>query len=221
MTNLTSNRSKDQSSISKYSDVGFESLIKIKTDSSKINFTPSKIEPGINIFDSDSNKFGTDSIFVSIQNNNSIHQKHPNLEFRNRLSKEFIKILQEEHFEYGITSKSELFIKEKLNVDLLFTKNWLNSIFAENFHQSEVILGILRVISRINQADINPEGQIMAIACFSHKSIEVKEAAIRIFENWGNEISLKTLKNISISPVWLQEYVESIVSDLESDLCQN
>lgn len=221
MKYLSNKRIIEDLSISRYTDLDHEAIIKVNSESNKFRPTPQKAESDINIFDSDSSKFENESSFISIQKNDSTNQKRSNLDNPRNASKEFIKILQEEYFEYGITSKSELFVLNKLNSDLLITKNWINSVFIENYHKNEIIVGLLRVISRVDPTLINPEGQVIAMACLSHKSIEVKESAIRIFENWGDITSLNILKNLSIAPTWLQEYVESVIIDLEYNLCQN
>ena len=59
---------------------------------------------------------------------------------------------------------------------------------------------------------------IWSLAAFPNKNQEVKEAAIRAFESWGNLESLKILKNISLEEEWLSEYLNEVISDLNEEL---
>jgi hypothetical protein len=51
----------------------------------------------------------------------------------------------------------------------------------------------------------------------SHKNEIVQETAIRVFECWGGESSLKILENVSVSSKWVEEYLKGVISDLKSE----
>lgn len=179
-----------------------------------VNTTQNEYSVNVNVNESD-------KIFID---SNDSTQNHINqekiLDLKKNLSSKFIAILREENFEYGIKSQSEELVKEQMKQNALATKSWLNELFITSYGESDILLGILRVISRINEEEINPQGQTMALACMTHNSVEIREVAIRVFENWGSANSLNILKNISISPAWLKEYLDHVVQDLKEELCQ-
>lgn len=45
----------------------------------------------------------------------------------------------------------------------------------------------------------------------------MQETAIRAFECWGGESSLKILENVSVSSKWVEEYLKGVISDLKSE----
>jgi len=139
-------------------------------------------------------------------------------EFKQKYTQKLLNIIIEEDFEYGFNSPSDLFIKELMKLNPNITKEWLNSIFIEHFHDYRVVIGLLHIISHLEYYQINPQGPTMALAALSHASSEVRECGIRAFENWGSSESLKILKHVRCGEKWLQEYVEQVVSDLEEDL---
>ena len=131
-------------------------------------------------------------------------------------TKEFLHLLKEEHFEFGFTSRSEEFIKSYLTINALATRNWINDIFIHNFHDENILIGVLRILGHFEPSQIFPQGQTIALAALNHKTDEVKELGIRAFESWGGEKSRQILKSISVDTPWLKEYVDEIIADLEA-----
>ncbi|PFD55831.1 hypothetical protein [Bacillus thuringiensis] len=141
-----------------------------------------------------------------------------NKEAIQKLNKSFLNMIRNDTFESGYSSSSEEFVKSVLKINPIQTKEELNSIFLKNFHDEKILIGILHIISHIEYEDIFPQGQTIALAALSHRDIEVREYAIRSFENWGNGASLPILKNVAFSEKWLQDYVDEVISDLEEEL---
>lgn len=132
---------------------------------------------------------------------------------RKRFTDGLISLLLSEEFEYGIDTKADAFVGEYIKLNAPLVKEWLQTIFLRNNSNSSILVGLLRVIARIDYSEIYPQGQIMAIAAFSHKNIEVQECGVRAFENWdyAEEESIKTLENHKVSVKWLQEYINRVV----------
>ncbi len=149
---------------------------------------------------------------------NKINRKREE-ELLKKFTPKFLEAIEDEDFEFGYISKSETIIREQLEINALATRNWLNHIFIRNFHNEKILIGILRILGRFEEKTIFPQGNTMALAALSHKNPEIKELAIRAFENWSSINSLKTLKKIKVKPDWLQEYLVDVISDLESELC--
>ena len=139
-------------------------------------------------------------------------------EFSREQTKELFRIINEQDFEYGFESQSDRFVKKLMNINSSVTKEWLNSIFIEYFDNPKILIGLLQIISHMEYLDIYPQGPTMALSILSHKNAEVQECGIRAFENWANAQSLDVLRNIQCSEIWLQEYVEEVISDIEKEL---
>jgi len=143
---------------------------------------------------------------------------------REKFTSELIYLLREEDFEYGKDTKADLLVRSKMEQNDLATKAWLNSVYVEYFSNTLILIGILRIIARLDYYVIFPEGQTMAIAALSHRDVEVKECGVRAFESWGSLNSLKILNGIRTDTLWLQEYIDKVIVDLRREhnvtLCQ-
>ena len=148
---------------------------------------------------------------------NQLRLRQFNIQYKD----DFLRIICEQDFEYGLSSQADLFIAQLLNINASVTKEWLNSLFIENFRNSRIILGLLQVVSHLEYIDANPEGPTMALAALSHSDPEVRECAIRAFENWESADSLNVLRGVKYSEEWLQEYAEKVIVYLEGSLAKN
>lgn len=126
-----------------------------------------------------------------------------------------ISVMKHDDFEYGMSSNSDILIQEHLSINKIATMDWLNSIYVNHPDEDTIILGLLRIISRIDYDIAFPIGPRMAIEALSHKNIEIQDCGIRAFENWENKDNLPFLKNIQMSQEWLQKYLEQVIKDLE------
>jgi hypothetical protein len=129
----------------------------------------------------------------------------------------FISYILEDDFEYGVEYKAHLLTKEQMKVNATVTKDWLNKIYVNNFYKSDILLGILRVISRFTREEIFPIGETIALASLSHKEEIVQENAIRAFESWGGQGSVKILENVVVTTPWIKEYLDGVIEDLKLD----
>lgn len=136
---------------------------------------------------------------------------------RQQFTNELLELVQEEDFEYGMGTRADELVRHHMMLNDLATKSWLNSIFVESFSNIPILLGLLRIIARIDYLDIYPEGQTMALAALSHRDTSVKECGVRAFESWESAEGLKILENLSVAPQWLQEYIDQVVYDLRSE----
>jgi len=153
---------------------------------------------------------------ISIVDENYINQSRL-LKLRNQFTPKLINLILESDFEYGIDSQSDVFIRNQMKENSLAVKHWLNDIFVENFDNPKILVGILRIVSRLSYSDVFPQGQTIATTAFSHSDAEVKECGVRAFENWGDLQSLKILENLQVSPPWLQDYIKHVVKDLRKE----
>ena len=130
---------------------------------------------------------------------------------------ELISLILNEEFEYGIDTKADALVRRYMELNPLLTKEWINTIFLENFADVLILVGLLRIIARLDYTEIFPQGQTMALAVLAHENTEVTECGIRAFESWGTIESLKILENLKVGIRWLQEYIDNVVSDLRKE----
>lgn len=136
---------------------------------------------------------------------------------KNQFTPKLINLILDSDFEYGFDSEVDVFVRDQMNKNHLATNSWLNDIFVSNFSNPNILIGLLRIISRFPYLDVYPEGQTIALSALAHDNLEVKECGIRAFENWGSLDSLKILENLHVSPTWLQEYINKVVEYLRKE----
>lgn len=136
--------------------------------------------------------------------------------YKKQFSQQLLEAIRESEFEFGYDSAVDVFLRARLAENALATKEWVNSLFIENFADTQTAVGILRVIAHLEYQEIAPQGPTIALAALSHSSLEVRECGIRAFENWGNLECLQILKSLSCPEKWMQDYVRQVVLDLEA-----
>ena len=149
-----------------------------------------------------------------LSNENRVNQARLN-SYKRQLSLKFLGLIRESEFEFGYDSAADLFIRERLAENALATKEWINLLFIENFHDVVTASGILRVLAHLKYFEIAPQGPTIALAALSHTALEVRECGIRVFENWETTDCLRILKSLSCPEQWMKDYVRQIITDLE------
>jgi len=179
-------------------------ILLVRTDN------PASIQPDVSeLLDIIQSKTGS----LLLVDENYINQRRL-LKLKSQFTPRLLNLILESDFEYGIESEVDVFIRNQMKENSLATKSWLNDIFVENISNPVILVGILRIISRLSYYEVLPQGQIMATAALSHNDVEVKECGVRAFENWGSLGSIKILENLHVSPPWLQEYIDQVIKDL-------
>jgi hypothetical protein len=152
---------------------------------------------------------------VSLENRlNEARMRQYKREFNVQLSE----LIQESEFEYGRDSSADVFLRERLAENASVTKEWINSLFIDNYGDVAITTGILRILAHLRYHEVAPQGPTIALAALAHNSVEVRECGIRAFENWGTVECLNSLKHISPPEEWLRRYVQQVVIDLEESL---
>jgi hypothetical protein len=147
-------------------------------------------------------------------NENAINKArllHLQREFTNTL----INYIKEENFEYGYNTKADLLIEKYIKINSFAVKEWLNTLFIDNYNIPEIAIGILRLVSRFDIDVISPEGKTMAIAALAHSNLEVKESGIRAFEAWNSLETIDILKTVTVKEDWLKEYLLKVIENIE------
>jgi len=172
-------------------------------------------------------KFDFDEIFISVDENSTNFKLDENLINQKRISyleqkvsPLLISLIKNEDFEFGKTNESVKIIEEQFEFNSVATQNWFNKLYIKYYACDEkILIGLLRIVESLHEKALHPTGEIMAIAALSHKNDEVKELGVRIFENWCSLTSYEILKSIKVETVWLQEYIDQVIKDIEVELC--
>jgi hypothetical protein len=130
----------------------------------------------------------------------------------------FLSLIKYENFEFGQRCESIDLVEENIKINKVATQNWINKLYLRFFGSDEILLSLLRVINYLNKDLLYPTGQTIALSSLSHKNDEIKEMGVRIFESWGCIESYNILKTVKVGTIWLQEYVNEVIKDLEKDL---
>ena len=126
-------------------------------------------------------------------------------------------MIQNEEFEYGVDTRADALVRRYIELNPLLTRDWISKAYMEYLTNIPILVGLLRVIARLDYEEIYPQGQMVAIAALSHKDTEVKDCGVRAFESWGPLESLRILENLHVSPQWLQKYVERVIFHLRKE----
>jgi hypothetical protein len=134
---------------------------------------------------------------------------------KNKISPLFISLVKNEDFEFGQKSESIKIVENELKKNRIATQNWLNDLYLQYFPTDEkILMGVLRIIEYFDEDVLSPVSHTIALASL-HKSDEIKEVCIRIFENWGSIRSYEILKGIKTDIKWLQAYINQVIKDIE------
>lgn len=138
--------------------------------------------------------------------------------FKRHFSSRLLQLLREQEFEYGLESPIDSLIQKCLAENAAVTKQWVNQLFVQNYHDQKVTTGILRALAHFDYKDVEPEGPTIALAALAHTNAEVRECGIRAFESWVTLESLRVLENVYCPETWLNAYLKQVVADLREEL---
>lgn len=132
-------------------------------------------------------------------------------EFINNLTS----LIKNDEFRVGYFSNSSIYFKNILEKYPETARKCLLSVFADNVDKKHIIYGILSILTEIEYSDIYPEGLIIAMASKSVPDKIIKEAFVRLFENWCNKDALKFIKVMKFDEEWLENYRLEVIEDIE------
>ncbi len=170
--------------------------------------------------------FVSSSIPASVEQRGSQHcEAMLTLTVNSPESKLIISQINREEYEAGYENESEDMMKlliEKYGIDR-FGK-WLLEIWKEGYTTNpHLCVGILHMVSHVSPSYIEPYGSNIAMAAVSHKSMEVKEFGIKVFENWGDPQYIKVLEMMDCGNKLIDSYRNVVISSLKNEqkVCNN
>lgn len=212
-------------------------------DSIVSNYTPNAfIEINNNVINSSDNLFNHfERDFVFIQNDNNEQylnssntflsfnvnsdtnlsrkeiEKEIEIEFKIKNTPKLIDLLNNETFEFGKISESELFVRSLMDNHYLLTKNWINDLYIDYQSNENILIGILHIIKNFDKHESKPQFWSIAMNAILHKNNEIKDLGVRAFENWCSLESIKLLENIDTNVKWLNDYIKAVVGDIKKN----
>lgn len=146
-----------------------------------------------------------------------------NAEFKKYLVEKFqpvfVSTLKNQELEIDYKNHIEILLEELFQENDFVTKDWLNDIYVSNFNDTKFLINILKIIGNFDKELLNSFGIVTSGSALSHKNVEVKEMAVRVFENWNTIESYTFLKNCTLTPKWLDDYKNEVLSNIEEELC--
>lgn len=149
--------------------------------------------------------------------NTELQQKQQILDKERKIrqfSDEFDRVIEHDHFEFGVTSNIELLVDKWIAKDLKTTQLALTQIFLDNQDSEKTCIGILKIIAHIDADTLNPTNRAIAMAALTLPSAEVKECAIRAYEYWEKAEFIIDLKVRELTPSWLEEYKQTVIDEI-------
>jgi hypothetical protein len=127
----------------------------------------------------------------------------------------FLKQVKSSDFEYGELSSADRFLET-------FTENheypcfkWIYDLYCENSNDKEFIVGLLKTIAHMPSNKITSEYLAIAQKCLESESLDIKENAVRIFENWEYTDIIPILEKIDFGDPFLDNYLQGVIQDLK------
>ena len=134
----------------------------------------------------------------------------------NNFEQKFINYLKFNEIDENYSCNIERTFRKYLDENKYATLDWFYDIFLKYKSDTKIILNLIKVISKY---PISNSGIYIAISSlFSHPNLEVKDFAIKFFENMADENALKTLRSHEIHPQWLDDFRKNVIKDIEDSL---
>ncbi len=132
---------------------------------------------------------------------------------------EVVELLREEPIEDGVAHPAETIIEECLAKCGASCLRTMVRAFEEYVdRRPSISASILRCIGRLDLDQAGDWGMRVARQGLSHQDIEVREAAVRALEGWGDRESLGLLGRHRDSVPWMNDYVQQVIADLTDTL---
>lgn len=137
-------------------------------------------------------------------------------EFKRAVVKKFkISILSEE-LDFGVIGKTTKNMEEFLLINPDYTVNAITQLALDNFDDVNLVYSVLHTLAHVKYNLIAPAGVTFALTASRHKNIEIQDFSIQCFDMWESKDSLGFLKVIEIDTPWLNDYLQEVITNIES-----
>jgi hypothetical protein len=119
---------------------------------------------------------------------------------------EFKRTARAETLEYGLISGCDRLVERWSHDENLDFGGVINTIFLKALGNKLLQLALLKSVSSIGYESVRPHAPLQAMAALVVSDLEVAEAGIRAFENWGHKDGIDILTHVKMSADWLEDY---------------
>lgn len=221
----------DDSSFISFTDYNINKYIE-PVISSYFNYTSERIKKNIQFFN-----LTNSSIDIDLQTQKEINVVKKNNEYQitektyntfeskqSELTEELIskyiiilkRIIRNDSYESGVLSEIEQYMDEYCNdSNILFIKEAAQQIFWDNYSDTHMMQGILRLLRSKSYDVMNSQGQTICLGLMQHKSITIRDQAIQTFEKWNSKKALKQLRCVNCPTEWMKKHMNKVLRYLE------
>lgn len=131
-------------------------------------------------------------------------------------------LLKVEDIQPGEFSRLEQLLIESFNKNHFETAKSLYLTYMDIKNDTRMLINYLMAISRLDVNLFYDEGYVIATEIlFCYNGNELKDAALRIMENYNDDRTLGVLNCLNIGVAWLDEYREQIIEDILKNRKEN
>jgi len=130
----------------------------------------------------------------------------------NRTKEKIFHMMINDVFEIGYYSKTSILVSEMLANNNGSVFEALRYIVIENYRDIRILNGVLSILSDLDYTLCLKEGVGILLMLGAYNNESIKEAMVRIVENWNNKDTLQYLEMISFKEKWLEEYKINVMN---------
>lgn len=129
---------------------------------------------------------------------------------------QFRSLIYSEDLEFGYYSKTCDFVEKNIKENKELVLNSFLENTLKNSNDKYILFAILHTISHLDYELVFPHAQFIPLSLINHKDLEIRDYSIQCFEIWESKESLTYLKNLNLESHSLQNYLNNVISYIES-----
>lgn len=134
-----------------------------------------------------------------------------------RFRDDLVHVFEEFPIEDGITHPADDIIEQAFRDDNHTCRDSLVRGFYEfKDLRPAISAAFLRCTARVDFAEIGVIGLSLAQDALDHNNIEIREAAVRMLENWGGNQAIHILRQHNDTIAWISRYIDQVIVDLSN-----
>ena len=147
---------------------------------------------------------------------NKVNQE--DLEYFRTRSIEIIHAIAQTDFEDGKENDLIELVENFMRRNKSVTYNWLCEIYSSNIENSNIVEGLLRIISYVTDRGDETILLPIVVAGLRSDNVSEQEAAIMVIEEWRTKECLEALMNTSFSTIIVEKYAHKVIAELKNEL---
>jgi hypothetical protein len=131
----------------------------------------------------------------------------------------FLKTIKESRFEYGNFSMADEYLELIQEIHKFTNKlpwsEWICDLYRENRNDEEFVIGLLKALGHIKVNELKSECIEIVKDAIENESLEIKENAVRAFENWEYTDAIPILETALFDDLFLDDYLRQVIEGLK------